>query len=322
MHKHFMNHALNLARRGLGRTSPNPAVGCVIVKNNIVIGQGWTADGGRPHAETIALTQAGNESKGASAYISLEPCAHEGKTPSCAQALVKAGIKRAIIAYEDPDPRTAGQGIQMLKDAGIEVIQGVLENEARALNAGFILRITQNRPFITLKIATSSDHKIAAAQGQRTQISGNLAHRYMHLLRSQHDAILIGANTARIDNPTLTTRIEGYKHITQRFILGNASIEGFTTIKEHNIKDALSFLAEKGITRLLIEGGATIHSAFLESGYCDEFQWLKAPHALGEEGVNALKNHDISDIESDFGLKKHKSKILEEDLLEIHTRKA
>ncbi|MCK5446410.1 MAG: bifunctional diaminohydroxyphosphoribosylaminopyrimidine deaminase/5-amino-6-(5-phosphoribosylamino)uracil reductase RibD, partial [Rhodospirillaceae bacterium] len=152
-----MRHALLLAGRGLGNAAPNPAVGCVLVNDGKIIGRGWTQPGGRPHAETESLTQAGDLAKGATAYVTLEPCAHSGETPPCADALVNAGIARAVIATRDPDPRTAGKGIEILKKAGIEVVEGVLENAARRLNAGFFLRITQDRPLFALKIAASID---------------------------------------------------------------------------------------------------------------------------------------------------------------------
>lgn len=316
-HHAHMQHALHLARRGLGRVAPNPAVGCVIVKDERVIGRGRTQDGGRPHAETEALKQAGEQAQGATAYVTLEPCAHHGKTPPCSEALIKAGIAHVVIACTDPDPRTAGKGIAILQEAGIEVTTGICEDEALQLNAGFFLRITKNRPYITLKIATSADNKIAAAEGERTTITGPIAHRYTHLLRSLHDAILVGKTTNEVDNPKLNTRIEGYPHDLKRFVLNTDHFSN-----PHDLTAVLHTLAGQGITRLLVEGGAKTHTSFLEAGYCDEFQWLQSNSTIGPQGVEALYNHDISLIENEFGLQRQKTKALGEDLLAIYTPKA
>lgn len=241
---HFMHHALSLARRGLGRVWPNPAVGCVIVKNGIVIGAGHTQDGGRPHAETVALQQAGRGAKGATAYVTLEPCAHHGKTPPCAEELIKAGIKRVVVACGDPDPRVSGKGLKMLRDAGVEVDcfvdhspllsprmrgeslcgskdkgGGELTRAAFELNRGFFLRVQKNRPLVTLKMGVSADGMIAAAPGQKTMVTGPQSHAHAHLERSMHDAILVGAATVAADDPLLTTRLPGYQHKSMRIVL-------------------------------------------------------------------------------------------------------
>lgn len=321
IHENLMKQALDLAKQGLGRTAENPTVGCVIVKDGEILGQARTADGGRPHAEPQALEQAGANAKGATAYVTLEPCAHFGETPPCAQALIDAEIKHVVVACGDPDERVSGKGIEMLKEAGIEVTENILEQEARAVNAGFFSRIQKERPYITLKIATSADHKIAANDGARTQITGGEAVQHTHLLRSQNDGILVGANTARVDQPKLTVRLNGEEYSNQRFILGNAHLEGFITIEDHDVEKAVKYLAtEQKINRLMVEGGAIIHSAFLETGLVDEFHWLKSSKELGPQGVEALKNHDISSLEAGFGLKKQETRALGEDLLEIYTR--
>ncbi len=415
--QHYMHMALTLAGRGLGRVWPNPAVGCVIVKHGVVVGRGWTADGGRPHAENIALERAGHEAKGATAYVSLEPCAHHGETPPCAKGLIEAGIKRVVVACVDPDSRVSGQGIDMLKEAGIEVETGVLEEEAKALNAGFILRVTQNRPFVTLKSATSADGKIAAEPGAQTRITGDLAHRRAHLIRSRHDAILVGIGTVLADDPALTARVPGLEHnivrvvldsnlripvmamllkdtvATPLFILHNANpsllspssspsssllpflspspssssqvstpavvspVTVLCKIQEEaeveksevelkkpevgprkaglklekagakliqvdtrDIGAVLGKLADLGITRLLVEGGAQVNASFLEAGFCDQFLWFRAPQEIGSGGLDALPGRDIADIEADFGLEKQKTVALGEDLLEIYTK--
>ena len=198
--------ALALGRRGWGRVWPNPAVGCVIVGDGRVLGRGWTAPGGRPHAEPQALAQAGEGARGATAYVSLEPCAHHGKTPPCAGALIAAGVSRVVTAIVDPDPRVAGQGHAMLEAAGIAVTTGVLEEAARSDHRGFLMRVAEGRPTITLKLATSFDGRIATATGESRWITGPEARRVSHAMRLAHDAVLIGGGTARADDPTLTVR--------------------------------------------------------------------------------------------------------------------
>lgn len=204
-----MRAALALAARGLGRVWPNPTVGCVIVRDGRVIGRGFTQPGGRPHAEPLALAMAGEGARGATAYVSLEPCSHYGKTPPCADAIVKAGIARVVAAAVDPDPRVSGRGLNRLRDAGIAVVEGVLREEAEALNAGFFLRVNHGRPLVTLKVASTLDGRIATASGESQWITGPAARRRGHLLRASHDAILIGSGTALADNPTLTCRLPG-----------------------------------------------------------------------------------------------------------------
>lgn len=204
-HRH-MRHALALARRGLGNVWPNPAVGCVITRGGHVVGRGWTQPGGRPHAEVMALAGAGAAAKGATAHVSLEPCAHTGKSPPCTGALIAVGVSRVVVATGDPDPRVNGRGIAALRAAGIEVRTGVLEAEARELNRGFILRVTAARPFLTLKLAASFDGRIATATGESRWITGAEARHQVHGLRLSHDAVMVGGGTARADDPALTVR--------------------------------------------------------------------------------------------------------------------
>ncbi len=205
----WMHLALALGARGLGLTWPNPAVGCVIVKDGRVVGRGWTQPGGRPHAERMALDQATTASNGATAYVTLEPCAHLGKTPPCANALIDAGIARVVAATGDPDTRVAGKGFAALRAAGIKVICGVLEAEAQQANIGFLTRITQGRPAITLKLASSLDGKIATCSGESQWITGVDARQYVHYLRATHDAVMVGSGTSLVDNPSLNVRING-----------------------------------------------------------------------------------------------------------------
>ncbi|MSP68324.1 MAG: bifunctional diaminohydroxyphosphoribosylaminopyrimidine deaminase/5-amino-6-(5-phosphoribosylamino)uracil reductase RibD [Alphaproteobacteria bacterium] len=204
-----MAAALALARRSLGCAWPNPSVGCVLVKEGVVVGRGWTQPGGRPHAETEALARAGAAARGATAYVSLEPCAHWGVTPPCTGALLAAGIARAVIAVEDPDPRVSGRGIGQLRDAGVRVDVGLFAAEAVDLNQGFFLRIGAGRPLVTLKTATTLDGRIATAAGASRWITGPSARAAGHRLRALHDAVAVGSGTARADDPALTCRLPG-----------------------------------------------------------------------------------------------------------------
>ena len=204
-----MRTALALATRGLGSTWPNPTVGCVLVRNGRVIARGATQPGGRPHAEAVALGRAGVAAQGATAYVSLEPCSHHGETSPCADALIEAGIARAVVATTDPNPAVDGDGIKKLEAAGIAVEVGLLGQEARRLNAGFFLCVRENRPLVTLKTATTLDGRIAVASGASQWLTGPSARRRAHLLRAQHDAVMIGVGTAVADNPELTCRLDG-----------------------------------------------------------------------------------------------------------------
>ncbi len=207
--RRFMRHALALARRGLGRVWPNPAVGCVLVRNGVVVGEGWTQPGGRPHAERVALDRAGGAARGATAYVSLEPCSHHGKTPPCADALITAGIARAVVACGDPDLRVNGRGLKRLRDAGVEVEFGLLAEEARALNAGFFSRVERGRPLVIMKIASTLDGRTATQSGKSRWITGERARAEGHRLRAEADAILTGAGTLAADDPLLTVRLPG-----------------------------------------------------------------------------------------------------------------
>lgn len=323
----FMRHALGLAARSLGRTAPNPAVGCIVVSpEGIVVGRGSTGQGGRPHAETLALEQARGAARGATAYVTLEPCAHEGETPPCAQALIAAGIARVVAAIGDPDPRVNGRGFEILRAAGIAVTAGILRDEAAQLNAGFFLRLGEHRPLVTLKIAASLDGRIATAGGESRWITGEAARRFGHLLRARHDAILIGSETAIADDPLLTCRLPGLENhsplrvvLDSRLRLGDGSklartarttptlvftiAEGGGTLKASGVeivvvdRDArgrpdiaavLVDLASRGTTRLLVEGGAGVHATFLDRGFADRLEFFRGPLAIGAAGQPAI----------------------------------
>jgi len=341
----YIRHALALARRGLGCVWPNPAVGCVLVKDGVIVARGWTQKGGRPHAEAVALQEAGEGARGACAYVSLEPCAHHGKTPPCAQALIDAGVSRVVVACGDPDERVSGRGVALLRAAGVEVLEGVCEQEARALNAGFFLRVEEKRPFVTLKTATSADSKIARADRSDPWITGSLARRHVHLMRSQSDAILVGVGTALADDPALTARLPGYDHSLVRIILdrrcrlfsdaklfhniphdplwivcekgnwnkeleqkGSVGIE----VDDLRVETILPLLAGRGITRLFVEGGAQIYESFLQAGMVDELLCYRAPYEIGPEGLAAFTG--------EIGLPVQKIVPLGEDSLEIYRR--
>ncbi|MEH6788798.1 MAG: bifunctional diaminohydroxyphosphoribosylaminopyrimidine deaminase/5-amino-6-(5-phosphoribosylamino)uracil reductase RibD [Paracoccus sp. (in: a-proteobacteria)] len=288
-----MAHALRLARRGLGNVWPNPAVGCVLIRDGRVVGRGWTQPGGRPHAEAVALDQAGPMSRGATAYVTLEPCAHHGRTPPCAEALVRAGITRVVTALTDPDPRVGGRGHAILRAAGIAVCEGVAEARARALQAGFLLRLSDGRPFVTLKLATSFDGRIATASGESQWITGAGARSHVHALRLSHDAILVGGGTARADLPSLNVRGLGPVRQPVRVIattrpLPDLPPEG----PDHgplwqvggDPRAILADLAARGITRLFCEGGGILSAALVQAGVVDQLIGYTAGIALGAEG--------------------------------------
>jgi diaminohydroxyphosphoribosylaminopyrimidine deaminase / 5-amino-6-(5-phosphoribosylamino)uracil reductase len=323
-----MAHALRLAARGLGNVWPNPAVGCVIVKDGLIVGRGWTQPGGRPHAEVRALDHAGPSAQGATAYVTLEPCAHHGQTPPCAEALIAAGIARVVTALTDPDPRVAGKGHAILRAAGIAVTEGVLKAEATHLNAGFLKRVTKGLPFVTLKLAASLDGRIATASGESRWITGPDARRKVHAMRLSHDAVMIGSGTAVADDPDLTVREMGEVRQPVRILLdrmlthspqsrlgrtakdhpvwllhGPAASEparsawaatGATLIETTeadghlDLTAALQSLAQKGLTRILCEGGGTVAAALIRNSSVDELALFSAGLLLGADGAPAL----------------------------------
>jgi diaminohydroxyphosphoribosylaminopyrimidine deaminase / 5-amino-6-(5-phosphoribosylamino)uracil reductase len=333
----YMQTAIGLAERGIGQTWPNPSVGCVIVADNKVVGRGWTQRGGRPHAETEALRRAGEATRGATAYVTLEPCAHQGETPPCAQALIDSGISRVVVALEDPDPRVNGGGLQMLRDAGISIDIGVGQVQADAVTSGFLKRVTKSRPHVTLKLATTLDGRIATKSGDSEWVTNDAARRSGHMLRAKHDAILVGARTAAADNPTLTCRLPGMSDrspvrvvvdgrmrmpLTHGLVIGakqiptwlftyaetaqnadrrrayiDAGVEIFDISPNvegnPDLEAVLTALANKGITRLLVEGGGVIAAAFLELGLIDDVFWYRAAKIVGGDGLPAIAGMGI-----------------------------
>ena len=321
----YMSLALMLGRRGLGQVWPNPAVGCVIVKDGRIVGRGRTAAGGRPHAETIALAQAGGMAAGACVYVTLEPCAHHGKTPPCAQALIKAGVARVVAALEDPDARVSGKGFAALQKAGVEVVTGVMADQAARDLQGFLLRIEQGRPKVTLKLACSFDGRIATATGQSQWITGPQARRHGHGLRACHDAVMIGAGTARTDDPMLTVRDMGQAQQPVRVVvskqldlpmmsqlaisarvvplwlchgpeadsklikawvgIGARMIRCDLAKRQMDMTSVLRALGDAGLTRVLCEGGGGLAAALLAAEMVDEMVGYTAGLILGGDGL-------------------------------------
>lgn len=325
--RRFMSLAIGLGARGLGQVWPNPAVGCVIVKGGRIIGRGWTQPGGRPHAETVALAQAGDAARGATAYVSLEPCAHHGKTPPCAEALVAAGIARVVSALEDPDDRVAGRGHAILRAAGISVQTNVLAKDAEALQRGFLNRVRLGRPMVTLKLATSLDGRIATASGESKWITASEARRQVHLMRARHDAVMVGAGTVRADDPMLTVRDMGVSRQPVRVVVTRdlniplgalaasarevplwlihgpdaptdvrAAWQAAGAVLTECAADAqglvaaavLAALGQAGLTRVFCEGGGQLAAALLRADLVDELAIFSAGLALGADGRPAV----------------------------------
>lgn len=271
--------ALALSERGRGRTGTNPNVGCVIVREDRVIGRGWTQPGGRPHAEAMALAAAGGRAQGATAYVSLEPCAHQSaRGPCCAESLIAAGVARVVAAATDPDPRTAGKGFAALEAAGIIVVRDAARDTACAAMAGFFRRQNAGRPFVTLKLATSLDGQIAMADGQSRWITGDAARAHAHLERARSDAILVGRGTAEIDRPALDVRLGGLADRSpQRFMLGSGPAPtGFIAL--HAPDDIRTMDGNW----LLVEGGAQTAASFLRAGLVDRLMLYRAPILIGQ----------------------------------------
>lgn len=296
MHERYMRVAISLARRQSGQTHPNPGVGAVIVKDGQIIAQGITASGGRPHAETIAINNAGDKVTGATIYITLEPCSHHGKTPPCVDAIIASGIKTVVVACTDKNHAVNGNGITALKSAGIEVIENICEKEALEINQGFFSVIEKNRPYIALKIATSLDGKITSPNNR--WLTGEAARNYGHLLRSQYDVILTGIGTVLADDPLLTCRLAGLEQRSPvRVVLDrnkripkNAKLltdDHETWVMGHNeLQETIAELTKRGITSILVEAGAKLTTAFLESKLVDKVYWFRAPITIGEGGVS------------------------------------
>jgi len=360
----FMQLALTLGRRGQGRTWPNPAVGAVVVKDGVIVGRGWTQPGGRPHAEPEALRRAGEAARGATLYVTLEPCSHVGKSPPCADAIIAAGIARVVSAIEDPNPEVAGQGHARLRAAGITVDIGLGALDAAHDHAGHFRRVRDKRPHVILKLAISSDDKIGAAGRKPVAISGEAAKARVHLLRAQCDAILVGIGTVLADDPRLNCRLPGMEpqspvrvvldrslripgtsrlvhsaRETPLFVMTSNLSEAPAAMKlgaagAHVIRVAtttaplpgldlavvLHALSEKGITRLLVEGGARVASSFVAASLVDEVWLLRGPDAVGADGIAALDALPLTSITQSPAFQRRASETLQKDTLTIYER--
>ena len=308
-HEKFMQIALNLARRGIGNTGPNPTVGCVVVQDGVILSQGRTAKGGRPHAESIALDNI--NAKGASIYVTLEPCSHHGKTPPCAEKIIKAKPAEVVVACTDPDPRVNGNGIKMLRDAGIKVTTGISEKEALQINRGFFKRIKTGIPFVTLKAAISADGKFAAGQGKPVWVTGELARNYVHLLRSRADVLITGTGTILADKPQLNLRLAGLEDTSPQVIVvgkSKISLQKNWLQKTGALKAILQDLGTSGTNNVLVESGSTLANAFIKAGLVDELIIIQSPKNLGKYGQdyfakNALDSFHLKS-EQEIGIDK------------------
>lgn len=324
-----MARALRLARLGLRTTHPNPRVGCVVTAGGRVIGEGWHEKAGGPHAEILALERAGERARGATVYLNLEPCCHQGRTPPCTDALIDAGIARVVVGMQDPNPQVGGGGIQMLRGAGVEVDVGLMGEAALVLNRGFVSRMQRGRPWVTVKMAASLDGRTAAAGGESQWITGDAARADVHRLRAQASAIMTGSGTARADNPALTARCEGVTRQplrvlvdgalsvpeTSRLFEGSAPVVVATAVDPAGVDygahvdvvrlhagnsrvdlvGLMRHLGEREVNEVLVEAGASLAGALLKNRLVDEIVLYLAPTLLGNDAAGMF---DLPFIES------------------------
>ena len=354
-----MRAALALAYRAEGRAVPNPAVGCVIVNEGRLLGRGWTQNGGRPHAETVALAEAGKQAMAATAYVTLEPCAHHGKTPPCAEALIKSGISRIVIAIQDPDSRVAGRGIKMLKDAGLEVIANVLTAEAQYLLNGYFRLRLDGRPMVTVKLATSLDGRVALGNGVSQWITSQASRQRVHLMRSRHDAVLTSGATALADNPTLTCRLPGLDEIqplrvvvsSQQGIAADSNLAKTThkgkvlqlychagadapdasggveyvqveadTNNKPDLGAVMRMLGGRGITSVMVESGGKFVASLMRAGLVDRLVWMRSPDIIGGDGLPAVDALGLKKLEDSRFFRRIGSNYVDTDTIEVFER--
>lgn len=364
--RRYMAMALMLGERGLGRTWPNPSVGCVLVRDGRVVGRGWTQPPPGNHGEVEALRRAGEKALGATAYVTLEPCCHYGRTPPCTMALIHAGVRRVVVAATDPFPRVDGRGIEQLRQSGIQVDVGLMRAEADAQHAGFFQKVRDNRPLVTLKLAMSLDGRIATASGESQWITGARARAAGHKLRATHDAIMVGANTARQDDPSLTCRLPGMEdrspvrivvsrggrlplesrlartakaHPTWMVVASGMPAEALAAHEQAGVQIirvgqdpederldlrlALKALAERGITRLLVEGGSALSASLLRARLVDRLAVFQAPMLLGGDGLPAIGTLSLDRLADAPAFERKAAEVLASDLGAAYiTRKA
>jgi len=330
----YMKRALALARKGIGKTSPNPAVGCVIVKDGTVIGEGWHRKAGSPHAEIHALNTAADAAGGADVYVTLEPCCHAGATPPCTDALIRAGVRRVIAGMLDPNPRVSGGGFAALEQAGIETVCGVLEDDCRAINLPFVKHVTTGLPYVTYKCAMTLDGKIASITGNSRWISCEESRKYVHRMRSHNDAVMVGVDTILADNPQLTVRhVKGRNPlrvivdstlrtptsvdilsgllarntiiacteedvgIHQRYLRNGATVLVCNSHEGRvDLRDLLEKLGRLGVQSILLEGGSRLAGDALTRGLIDECVFFYAPKVIGSDGFSPFAITGITEM--------------------------
>jgi len=350
-HEKYMSIALDIAEGGLGYVFPNPSVGCVIVRNSDIISEGRTGDGGNPHAEVIALQKCKEPVEGSILYTTLEPCCHHSDKISCVDQIIKSGIKKVVIAIEDPDPRMSGKGISKLKKNGVEIVYGVKSSEAKELNVGFFHAQSLGRPFITIKIAMSLDGMIALSDGRSKWITSEYVRTISNEMRSKYDAIMTGSGTMVMDDPHLTCRTENHrspirividrKHkIQPNYKLADGSVETWvitnnypkkykvpnvrylkvsSSIIDDNLVSIAKKLQQEQITRLLVEGGRKLNTNLLKQGLVDRIIIFRSGKIIGSDGLSCFANLNMTDLVDMFSL--HDLQHFENEVMEVWNRK-
>ncbi|HYD49728.1 MAG TPA: bifunctional diaminohydroxyphosphoribosylaminopyrimidine deaminase/5-amino-6-(5-phosphoribosylamino)uracil reductase RibD [Terriglobales bacterium] len=350
--RRFMRRALQLARRGVGYTSPNPPVGAVIVRRGQIIAEGYHRRAGAAHGEAEALANAGDRARGATLYVTLEPCAHHGRTPPCVDAVLAAGVKRVVIGSIDPNPRVAGGGAQRLLAAGLSVTTGMLQDAGDELLAPFRKHVTTGRPFVTLKLAASIDGRIATKTGESRWISSEASRRYVHRLRAEHDAVLVGAATVIADDPELTCRLRGGRNPLRVILDGRLRVPASAKVLqgppptwiitdkaaararmerlaaagaelirlpgrqgEVGLDAVVAALGQRGVMSLLVEGGGTVAAAALRAGVVDRLLLFLAPKLIGGDGRPMLGALGVEQVADALSLRDLKLRRFSEDLL-------
>ena len=366
-----MQTALRLAQRGFGKTWPNPTVGCVIVDTSElqkkVIGSGFTQPAGSDHAESVAIKQALNRYGkdklfGATLYTSLEPCCHQGKTPPCTELIINNGISTVVVGCKDPDSRVSGQGIDILREAGIEVLENVLRHESESLNAGFFTRLKLGRPLVTMKVATSADGQIATAMGKSKWITSELARKRAHLMRAQYDALIVGIGTVLKDDPLLTCRLNGLEDRspirvvidsnlrinpscnlvltsvevpTWIFTVGNKDAKSLYQFQKNgtelisvsenenglvDLNEVLDILGDRGISRVLSEGGSILNSSLIRSNLVDQIAWFRSTKLIGGDGRSVLESIGVKDVDDMIEFELTKRESIGDETLDLYRR--